>query len=262
MKINPNGKINYFLKLVKNYPRWYLIVASRLIGKPLKKIQIANGITILGGDKSLIVDLIDEVFISETYNPDNMRILPGDVVIDVGANIGVFSLYASKMGARKIYSIEPLPESRLIISCNFRINNFPEPTIIAKALSDKEGSDKLYLGDIDSHSLLFDHNHKEQLHEYVKVRTETLRNIIQKYKITKVDFLKIDCEGSEGQIISSLPRNLWNIINKVAIEYHNPVSTMSHTEIAKYLKGVGYQIKIKQNDSMFGYIYAWKDIQY
>jgi FkbM family methyltransferase len=258
VSLNLTGKLNYILYIIRNYPEWYLIFSNRLLKKPITKLKLKNGLIILGGKRSLILDIADEIFVQKVYNPKFMPIRLGSTVIDIGANVGIYSLYAAWKGAKKIYAFEPLSKNLVLINRNFKINRLPQPSLSNAAVTNKTGTAKLYLSDFDSHGLLFDHNYKDKFTKHVDAKTVTLSRIIQVNRIKKVDFLKIDCEGSEGEIIYSTPKSIWEKIDKIAIEYHNGVSSYSHTDILKKLKKVGYRTKVKVVDPFLGYIYAWK----
>lgn len=256
--INLIGRLGYIVNLIKTYSTWYEVLLGRFMGKPLKGVKLRNGLYIISGEKSLVTDLVDEIFIKEIYTPKFLRIEKGDTVVDVGANLGAFSLYAAQNGAKNIIDVEPLPQNISLIKRNFHINKFSLPQIEGIALSDKKGFAKLYLGDLDSHNSLFDHNFlNTKFEKYIRIRTATLKDVLDKENIKHVDFLKIDCEGSEGQIVASTPIAVWKDIDKVVIEYHDGVSLLSHEEISAKLKKAGYTVRIKKSDDFFGYIYAF-----
>lgn len=258
MTFNLVGKINYISYIIQNYPEWFLIFINKLFKKRITKLRLKNGLIILGGKRSLILDIADEIFLQKVYNPKFMSIRHGDTVIDIGTNIGIFSLYTAMEGAKKIYAYEPLPENIPLINQNFQANKFTRPVIIEAAVTNKKGEGRLYLGDSDSHGLLFNHDYKKKFKRFVKVSTTTLREIIHVHKIKKVDFLKIDCEGSEGMIIMSTPISILKKIDKIAIEYHDGVSCYSHNDIVSKLKKGEFQTKLKVVDEFLGYIYAWR----
>lgn len=253
-----SGKIKYVIKLVRNYSNWLYILLCRFVKKPIRKINLKTGISIIGGEKSLAIDIVDEVFIRKTYNPYFLQIKSGDTVVDIGANIGIFSLYAALNGATNIYSIEPLKENLRLIKQNFWINNLTCPILINIAISNKNGWSKLYLSDHDSHNLLFKRNNNRKFSKYRTVKTFKLSKFLEKYKVNKVDFLKIDCEGSEGDIFASTGQSEWKNIKKISIEYHNGVSILNDREISARLITLGYKVKTMKSDDYFGYIYAWR----
>jgi FkbM family methyltransferase len=256
MNLNLKGKARYIKGIIKNYPKWYLVFLSRLLNKPLEKIQLANGLTLIAGEKSLIPDLVDEIFIKEVYNPDFLRIKKGDTVVDVGANIGLYSLYVARMGAKEVYSVEPLAQNIKAIRKNFKVNKIKPPKLIKKALTNKKGKARFYLGDIDSHGTTAKKGRKGKTGSFVSVKTDTLEGIISQNKISSIDFLKIDCEGGEGAIISSLNASVTKKIGKISIEYHNHLSEVSHTALAEKLRRLGFKVKVIPSDLKYGYIYG------
>lgn len=260
MIYNIYGKFKYIKELIFTYNNWYTILIDRIKKSVTHKVKLRNGITVNGGSHSIVVDLVSETFANKLYNPSNLNIKRGDIVVDIGANIGVYGLYAAQEKAKVVYEIEPLDENIPLIRNNFKNNNFNNYKIINVAVSDFNGTDKLYIGDLDSHGLLFDHNFKEKLTKYKIVKTMTLDNIFLKYKIDKVDFLKIDCEGGEGYIFKTTNVKTWRKINKIAIEYHDNVSVFSHQQILTKLSKLGYRTKLEKTGQKFGYIYAWRNI--
>jgi len=206
----------------------------------------------------LIVDLVHEIFIKKVYNPPFMRIKNGDTVVDIGANAGVFCLFALKFGAKRIIAIEPLKKNIALVKRNFGLNKSVVPIIIEAAVSFRNGSDKLYLNDLDSQGSLSAGKGGRELKKYIIVRSLTLARVLSDYKIKRVDFLKIDCEGGEGAIIKSMNKKGWKKINRIALEYHDDMSVLSHQQIVKVLRKSNYKTKMSKTGTRIGYIYAWR----
>ena len=247
------------MEIVQNYKDWYLVFFNRLFGIRIKKVHLRNGVVLVGSPKSLILDLVYEIFIQKVYNPWFMQIKSGGAVMDIGTNIGVFSLFAVKQGAGMVYCVEPNSRNITLIKRNFEINKLKNPNIINVAVSNKNGYGKLYLGDFDSHGSLFKRNFKQKQPKYIKVKTATLGKIFNICRIDKLDFLKIDCEGSEGEIVRSTKKNIWKKVKKIAIEYHDNASILTHRQIVEKLTKNGFTTKIKKTGKLFGYIYAWRN---
>jgi len=118
--------------------------------------------------------------IYEKYCP----VKEGDVVVDIGANCGSFTYSILDKNPKHVYCIEP---SDTLINClEHNVGNGPV-TIINKAISDCESYDKL----IPNKGVFIGYN---KSHTY---STTTFKNVIEKYQIDKIDFLKFDCEGGE-----------------------------------------------------------------
>lgn len=123
----------------------------------------------------------------------------GDVVLDVGGHIGFYTLVFSKLVGEtgKVYTFEPNPDNFAILKKNIEVNNIKNVILVNKALSDKEGKLKLYLNKDNSggHSLY----QQNASNDFVEVDVLKLDNYFRG-SIKKIDFIKMDAEGSEGHI--------------------------------------------------------------
>lgn len=252
------NKIKYLLNIYSNYQNWLYIITCRVRNKSINKVVLRSGVIVEGGVKSLVIDIVDEIFIREVYCPPFLKLNPHDVVVDIGANIGVFSLYSKLHGASRIVSVEPLDTNVKLINNNFRINKFSLPEIANIAISEKESEINLYLYGHDSHAMLFKSDSEKNETDYKKVRGIRLSTLLKKYNLSRIDFMKIDCEGAEGYIIKNSNKNNWKNIKKIAIEYHNNVSVLDNISIVKKLVSYGYKTKTLKSDDIYGYIYAWR----
>ena len=120
--------------------------------------------------------------------------------IDVGANVGYYSLFAAKFGATKIISFEPNPVLCERFKKNIELNKFEKKIDLFEcALGNKRGNTRLYLNknDIGSSSLL-----KNSLFtNFINVEVFSLIEILNTKDIKKIDVLKIDVEGFEDKIM-------------------------------------------------------------
>jgi len=136
----------------------------------------------------------------------------GDVVVDIGGHAGFFSDRASKMGIKEIYTIEPDSDCCEII----------------KSKLQKSGVDfKVYNGAIadTNEKLYFDGSglagHIVGYETDKSVRGITFKKLVEENNITKIDFLKLDCEGGEYSVINEKNIDLFKkVCRKVACEIH------------------------------------------
>lgn len=251
-------RINYWVQFYLNYSNFIELIINRIFGKKIKKIFLRNGLKIYGLSSSALSVVVDEIFLLNKYNPEHLKIRKGDIVVDIGANIGAFSLMAAHFGASKVFSYEPEINTFKMMKKNIEINHLRNIYIRNLALSDKNTKRKLFLRDEDGKNSLFKNSYEKGSKNFKIVKSINLENIFTNEKITKIDFLKIDCEGAEGLIIKSTPSYIWKQIDKISMEYHDMFSPMSHEEIISLLKKSGYEIEsINYNDG-FGYIYAYR----
>jgi FkbM family methyltransferase len=144
---------------------------------------------------------IDEVCVKEGYGIASID--RGDVVIDVGANIGAYTVQASKKvgDGGLVLSFEPEPENLRILEKNIAINNCFNVRIFPYALSDTEGKTELFLREAPgSHSIL---GGSEAV---VSVPARRLDSVIGESSIDRVKVLKIDVEGLSTRCFWELGR--------------------------------------------------------
>ena len=132
-------------------------------------------------------------------------ITPGAVVVDVGANVGFYTLLAAKLlqGKGRIYSFEPTPRTYEILKDNVQVNGFLELGIIhlyPLAVTDKTGKARLAVFNADcGHNTLFDDGHADA---EIEVSTTSLDDILATQD--RVDVVKIDAEGAEPFILRGM----------------------------------------------------------
>jgi FkbM family methyltransferase len=160
-----------------------------------------------------------EIFFLNSYDHGDCKVMPNDIVFDVGGNIGLFSYYSICKNARKVYYFEPSNKMFEIATSN--LNSFDNIVFENVAVSDSTGTtDFFYNSEFPGLSTM------DSLNSGVANRTQcnsvNIMDYLLKNGIENIDYLKLDCEGSEYQIFEALSFDyLSNHIHKIAIEYHN-----------------------------------------
>lgn len=150
---------------------------------------------------------------------------PGDVVIDIGANVGVVSIYlAKKYPFLKIFAFEPSKVNYGNFLYNIKLNNVKSDCLNAFNLA-VTGNGRLVRmherrynsGCATVDSGLFDTNDSN---DESLIKSITLAEIFSKFNLSKVKLLKIDCEGSEYEIFDKSTESLLSKIDAIACELH------------------------------------------
>ena len=161
-----------------------------------------------------------QVFVEKSYPFLMSKINKGDIVIDAGANIGMFSIMASILVGKtgKVIAIEPDPENLKILKRNLELNNISNIIIVDKALYSKSGERlNFYQDGVMSRILLSDNSEPGN---HIEVETITLDDIISNINLhPKV--LKMDIEGAEKFALLSA-QNTFQTINYFEGEIHSP----------------------------------------
>jgi len=250
-----NDSLRNILLAVQECRNKRQIIGAILSGHDPNTVALKNGIRVNGPEDTL--SIINEVFFRKSYNPNRMPIGQDDVVVDIGANIGVFTIFAAHRTRNRVYAFEPFPSNLDFLNQNIRANDLHNVISHEAAVSNSTGQAKLFLGETNEGHLLFDHNITGKLENYIMVATTTLQSIIDDNDLERIDFLKMDCEGSEGSILMSLPKSYFKKIAKIAMEFHDNVSPLRHEEIEALLKSMGFVAWTRwDGKSPFGYLYG------
>ncbi|MCT7981992.1 FkbM family methyltransferase [Laspinema sp. A4] len=173
------------------------------------------------------------------------QIKPGMTVIDVGANVGVYTFSAAhQVGSEgRVLAIEPFGGCIQCLEESCRVNNLSSVTICAGAASDRNGTVRLSLSESSELNEIVAENIGDEIEtgSYQEVACFTLDSLIERENLTQVDFMKIDAEGHELAVLVGSDR----ILSEFApvILYENIAGAKgSNLPVASYLKSRGYKL--------------------
>lgn len=162
---------------------------------------------------------IEEVLTKNVYQKKKIRFLiePGDFWLDLGANIGTFSLHVLSNGG-KVIAVEPEHDNLEILKHNLE-NNFNDIStykILPYCVSTYTGHTKFYLcnGDYNKyrHSM-----HLQKNREWIKMRVLDIHRILDKYP--DIDCIKMDIEGEEINLLENMKASYLRKLKKLVFEY-------------------------------------------
>ncbi len=176
----------------------------------------------------------------------------GMTVVDIGANIGYFTLLAAGLVGEKgtVFAFEPEPRNYALLTKNIELNGFKNVTPMQMAVSNKTGKVKLFLARDPSAHSLFRANETERkgdFTEFIRVDTVSLDEFFRGEDF-HVDLIKIDAEGAEMIILEGIAQVISKNKNLIIIAEFNP----SHLQNLG-LSSQTYWNKLKQ----FGYKFIY-----
>jgi FkbM family methyltransferase len=182
---------------IKILAKLYQKMATKIL--PQEKIITVQGFKMKVITEGRVNDIATELLFKGIHEPMSTKIFQrlvneGDVVVDVGANVGYFSLLAAKR-AGIVYSFEPDPFNMRSFVDNIALNKFKNIMPFMVALSDYSGGASFFTSSTESarHSLI-----KTQEHDgKITVKVDKLDDIVK----CAVDFLKSDTEGNELSVL-------------------------------------------------------------
>ena len=180
-----------------------------------------------------------------------------EIVVDIGANEGFYSLFLKKRNpSLKIFCVEPIKSTFEILKKNILSNGLDDLVLENFAIGIKKGDISFeYVPEITvlSSKRIFRENlpwlDKERI-KTQKVRVIPLSILINKWKLNKIDILKIDVEGGELEVLKSLGNKI-KIVQKIVLEWH---SVKLRDDCKKFLLKKGFKL-LSEETSLKGDLY-------
>jgi FkbM family methyltransferase len=257
------GNLRHKFQIIWRYRNYDEILAKTSRKQRIARVILRNGVQIeVPEDHKFLLYMTDETFFEKIHTPPGLPIKENDVVVDIGANVGVVTLFAALRTHKTVHAFEPSPENCKFIKRNSLKNGLKNVIVHQVAVGDKtEQHTRLYLADSVGHSLLDAELSASNFStdKYIDVPSVTLQNIIDNTENGAIDYLKIDCEGCEGLIFLSTPVEYLRKVKKMVVEFHDTSSPLKHDAIQKLLETAGFEVWLDWRlgkDSPYGYIYA------
>jgi FkbM family methyltransferase len=197
------GKPSLWQRIVEPYFAWHSheFVAPTVFGSK-----------VAGNTKDVIQQYIYYfgVFEPNLTNWIRQRLSPGDTFIDVGANIGYFSLLASKLvgPSGAVVAVEASPTTFGDLARNLERNRATNVRAVNVAASDQRGTVKLFRG--PEHNIgmtgLFDEQEGIKMEFQCMVEAAPLAEILHAEELQKARLIKIDVEGAEWAVVGGMGR--------------------------------------------------------
>lgn len=165
---------------------------------------------------------------------------PGQVVYDVGANIGFFTIICSRLvgpGGR-VYAFEPMPESAATLRHNVALNSLGNAVVVEKAASSAVGHAQLLISEWSAfHALKAEGiSPPEHARGAVEVETVTLDEFVSAGNARAPDVVKIDVEGAELEVINGMSATLASERPLLICELHG-----TNADFVRLIEARGYQ---------------------
>ena len=247
-----------YAHLVSNLSNWWLHLAHKfgltradpLIFRTRSRVTIEVPRRLLHEFK--------EIFMEECYMMGLGRPVPENpVVIDIGANAGFFSLFtASRFPGASILAYEPIANNFKQLERNVLLNNKHQIKYYQKAVYGTSGVISLSFDSHDTYTTaatVFERS--ETSLNNISVPCITLPEILEEHQLERCDFLKMDCEGSEYDILYKCPGHCLRRISQMAMEVHQGNGPKQNiTSLIDYLSSHDFTSRRDGN-----LLWAWRE---
>ena len=250
------NKIGFFIESCKLIKNWYNIpfVYYKIIKEKYFIINLRNNLKCKIRIKSTDLQAFANVWLNKEYEEIGFFIESDETVIDIGAHIGLFTVYASQFCKNgKIISCEPIKENFELLKENVSINNLSNIILYNNAITDKNDKVKVYLNNDSAANSIYGNGEN-----YEEISTLSLSKILDE-NMNEKNCLKLDCEGAEYQIINNTPDKYFKKITKICLEYHVINKDKIQLEkLKKRLNELNYELIEVKTSNKLGLILAKK----
>jgi FkbM family methyltransferase len=196
-------------------------VARHIFWPQPAEYRLFGGLRVLVGarrqDRTALYT-VGEVFVDKIYRI-GAKLRESPVVVDLGANIGIYSLYAAHTYRNaSVYSVEPDEINFAQLQANIAANGLEGKVhAIRAAVAPEDGELTFYLHPTSSaaHSLV------KKSPDFVKITALTLNSVFENFRIDRCDILKMDIEGAEYEVLFQCNPDLLKRVDHLFVEYHD-----------------------------------------
>jgi len=241
-RLSSLGKL---VRIVRNWPAYFLFRLGLIKG--VFRYKLRCGLSILSRPYGIDGTCLSEVWFDAVYDPTAFG-LPFDwtaarTIVDVGAHIGTFTLFAAQKAQNaRIISLEPDQSSFAILKRN----------IDANALAMRIATENIGIGSGEDMTLYTFPENRGGNSLYrsteggtpVTIHTLALKDLFDRYSVSRCDYLKLDCEGAEYEALYALPKDYLDRIRCIGMEYHHFSLDPKHTpdNLIRFLEEAGFRV--------------------
>ncbi len=248
------------------------------------RYELPNGMTVFHLNRNETEFMFHEIFTERCYMKHGITLADGSCIFDVGANIGLFALFASGVCKHpSIFAFEPVPPLFEILKANMdrhgvtvtalncglsdamrtsTVAFYPRSSIMSGYYADHGDDEAVLRAFIENQygqgvgpGALTGEMEEELVTGRLERRElscafDTFSNVVRRFGVETVDLLKIDVEKSEHDVISGIADGDWDRIRQLVVEVHDIDGRLA--AVTEMLAGRGYRIAVEQDPLFAG----------
>lgn len=229
------------LKIMRLARNWSEILGAKIRQTPLRSVRLRSGVVLDSPPQVSLNFLFHEIWIDEFYGPSGYEIAPGQTVVDIGANIGVFAAWAATRARDvKVVAYEPFPATAECFRSNMAASGLACVEFHQAAVGDRQGKRTLNISDSwILHSLAVIGASAGS----IEVDCVTLDGVLT--DVDTCDFLKLDCEGSEYEVIYPASFDTLAKVGRIVCEFNNlDGAGRNGAGLADFLTSNGFNVDV------------------
>ncbi|HTT25182.1 MAG TPA: FkbM family methyltransferase [Candidatus Sulfotelmatobacter sp.] len=236
------------LRCAREASRWPQITSAYLGFSTLSYPCLLH---LRGGDGIRLHELTDlktfwQIFLRRVYHVE----ASDRTILDIGANVGLFSLYAARRApTARVYAVEPFPSTFERLVEVVRDHHLIERVTCINCAITGNGETRLMRSDpLPSQRRALVPLGKGT--SGIQVQSKTLSTLLREQGLNRVDLVKMDIEGGEYEVLLSTSPSVLRTIRRIALEYHGDCTPHTKREIFDHLRDAGFEVTSDIHDRL------------
>ncbi|MDY6948642.1 MAG: amino acid adenylation domain-containing protein [Pseudomonadota bacterium] len=255
--------------------------AQRLMNDP-RCLTLPTGMPVLQHHQSETLHSFREIFVDRVYARNGVDIAPGDIVFDVGANIGLFTLFAHYEFGAKVFAFEPADASFALLRRNIELHgcsasavklgiaetqdvrrfiHYPHSSLMSGFHTDPERDAEVFRAAASATLADASQSERELLShlddlaagrlvaQETQVQVTTISQVLCDAGVDRIDLLKIDAERSEWQVLIGIRDEDWPRIRQIVAEVEDDDGQLA--AVKRLLCERGYSVSAEESTERF-----------
>ena len=230
-------------RMVRDFRNWPGIWAAYRARSPVPPLKFRRGMHIEHEPEDDVLSKYMEIFVRECYTGGGFyQPRLGDVVMDVGANIGVFALYLQHLARGvSLHCFEPASSTRARLQNNLDINDLNQWVRVHPiGVSDANQTLVLHANAFSGRRSTVAPVDRSSGDGDESIECVSLGEAVHRTGANRISLLKIDVEGAEVDILKESDPLTWNRIDRVALEFHGSLRPGARTAVETALRNQGF----------------------
>jgi len=227
---------------VKNWPR----MVATFLGLPVSKPFVLGLRT---GERfqvrtAMDIWIIKEICLDGQYENASVKSEDGWTILDIGAGLGDFAVHMARNHPHSnVYAYEPFPPSFALLQENLRLNQVDNVQAFPLAVCSEAGSMRFHIAsEAVAHSTV--EPTRSSAAESIQVPAVTLDQVFTELHLSGCDYLKMDCEGAEYDILFKTDPQVLRGVRHLCLEYHDGCTQYSHDDLVRFFTAHGFQVRL------------------
>lgn len=231
---------------LKNWPLYYYDYL-RLSSSETQMFRFRDGLKVLFRNNHRgLTDrsTVKTVIMLDYYRVKQRTFRPDAVFIDIGAHIGSFALMMAHRHSRaRVIAFEPVPASRRLLAKNVELNGLSNVTIREESVAGTRRQVTLNVYEDLAGVSMFAQGGARVVDRYASPAV-TLADVFAQERVEVCDYLKLDCEGAEFEIVLGTSDEVLGRIAFIGLEYHDNLTGRTHRDLQARLEQAGFEVSV------------------